>query len=244
VLGAGMMGAAIAYVCANAGLEVVLKDVSQEAAERGKGYSAKLVEKGPMTSQNGNALLARITPTDDPAAAAGVDLVIEAVFEDPALKTEVFRQIEPHVAAGALLASNTSSLPIGSLATAVSRPADFIGLHFFSQSTRCRCLKSFAASRLGRDPLPRARPRQADSQNADRGQRRARLLHQPRDPDVHRRGDLDAHRGIPPATIEQASSQALPGVGAASQRRAQPRADGEDPQGREGGDGRRGQGMG
>src|SRR5947207_3485447 len=79
VLGAGMMGAAIAYVCARAGIEVVLKDVSQEAADRGKAYSEKLVAKG----KGDDALLARITATDDPTAAEGADLVIEAVFEDP-----------------------------------------------------------------------------------------------------------------------------------------------------------------
>src|SRR5262249_52084562 len=94
VLGAGMMGAAIAYVCAKAGMEVVLKDVSLEAAERGKGYSAGLVakalERGRTTQDKADALLARITPTDDPAVAGGADLVIEAVFEDPAVKAEVF----------------------------------------------------------------------------------------------------------------------------------------------------------
>jgi 3-hydroxyacyl-CoA dehydrogenase / enoyl-CoA hydratase / 3-hydroxybutyryl-CoA epimerase len=136
VLGAGMMGAAIAYVCARAGIEVVLKDVSQESADRGKGYSEKLVakavERGRTTQEKGDALLARITPTTDPSAAAGADLVIEAVFEDPAVKAQVFAEIEPFLAPDALLGSNTSSLPITELAHGVSRPADFIGLHFFS----------------------------------------------------------------------------------------------------------------
>jgi 3-hydroxyacyl-CoA dehydrogenase/enoyl-CoA hydratase/3-hydroxybutyryl-CoA epimerase len=136
VLGAGMMGAAIAYVCAKAGIDVVLKDISQEAADRGKGYSQALVEKavsrGRSTQEKGDELLARITPTDDPAAAAGADLVIEAVFEDPAVKAQVFAEIEPHLAPDALLGSNTSTLPITELAEGVSRPDDFIGLHFFS----------------------------------------------------------------------------------------------------------------
>ncbi len=136
ILGAGMMGAAIAYVCAKAGIDVVLKDVSQEAADRGKGYSEKLVakaiERGRSTQEKGDALLARITPTDDPAAAAGADLVIEAVFEDPAVKAQVYAEIEPHLAPDALLASNTSTLPITQLAEGVTRPADFVGLHFFS----------------------------------------------------------------------------------------------------------------
>jgi 3-hydroxyacyl-CoA dehydrogenase/enoyl-CoA hydratase/3-hydroxybutyryl-CoA epimerase len=136
VLGAGMMGAAIAYVCAKVGIEVVLKDVSQEAADRGKGYSKKLVdsavEKGRSTQEDADALLARITPTDKAEDAAGADLVIEAVFEDPKVKAQVFAEIEPFLAPDALLGSNTSTLPITGLAEGVSRPADFIGLHFFS----------------------------------------------------------------------------------------------------------------
>jgi 3-hydroxyacyl-CoA dehydrogenase/enoyl-CoA hydratase/3-hydroxybutyryl-CoA epimerase len=136
VLGAGMMGAAIAYVCAKAGIEVVLKDVSQENADRGKGYSKDLVDKaisrGRSTQEQGDALLALIHATADPADAAGADLVIEAVFEDPKVKAQVFAEIEPHLADGALLGSNTSTLPITRLAEGVSRPADFVGLHFFS----------------------------------------------------------------------------------------------------------------
>jgi 3-hydroxyacyl-CoA dehydrogenase / enoyl-CoA hydratase / 3-hydroxybutyryl-CoA epimerase len=136
VLGAGMMGAGIAYVCARAGMEVVLKDVSLEAAERGKGYSQKLNEKGvsrgKLTQEKSDALLARITPTDDPQALAGCDLVIEAVFEDPSLKNKVFAEVLPVVNKDALLCSNTSTLPISELAGGVDRPEDFIGLHFFS----------------------------------------------------------------------------------------------------------------
>src|SRR5690349_20505406 len=96
VLGAGMMGAGIAYVCAKAGMEVVLKDVSLEAAERGKAYSQKINEKavsrGRLTQEKSDELLGRITPTDDPQDAAGCDLVIEAVFEDPSLKAKVFAE--------------------------------------------------------------------------------------------------------------------------------------------------------
>jgi 3-hydroxyacyl-CoA dehydrogenase/enoyl-CoA hydratase/3-hydroxybutyryl-CoA epimerase len=136
VLGAGMMGAAIAYVCAKAGIDVVLKDVDQAAADRGKGYSEKLVakavERGRSSQEDGDALLARIHPTDRPEDAQGADLVIEAVFEDPQVKAQVFAEIEPHLADDALLGSNTSTLPITGLAQNVSRPADFIGLHFFS----------------------------------------------------------------------------------------------------------------
>ena len=136
VLGAGMMGAAIAYVAARAGIEVVLKDVSLEAAQRGKGYSEgllkKAVERGRSTQEEADALLALITATDKAEAAAGADFVVEAVFEDPKVKEQVFAEIEPFLAPGALLGSNTSTLPITGLAQYVSRPDDFIGVHFFS----------------------------------------------------------------------------------------------------------------
>jgi 3-hydroxyacyl-CoA dehydrogenase/enoyl-CoA hydratase/3-hydroxybutyryl-CoA epimerase len=136
VLGAGMMGAGIAYACARAGMQVVLKDVSAEAAGRGKGYSEKLnakgIERGKLTQERSDEMLARITPTADPADLAGCDLVIEAVFEDPSLKHQVFAEVVPHVNPDALLCSNTSTLPITELATGLDRPEDFIGLHFFS----------------------------------------------------------------------------------------------------------------
>ncbi|BBY05577.1 3-hydroxyacyl-CoA dehydrogenase NAD-binding domain-containing protein [Mycobacterium noviomagense] len=136
VLGAGMMGAAIAYVCAKAGIEVILKDVTLEAAQRGKEYSEKLeakaLQRGRTTQERSDALLGRIHPTADPNDAAGADLVIEAVFESVELKHKVFGEIEPVVAPDAVLGSNTSTLPITELATGVKRAEDFIGLHFFS----------------------------------------------------------------------------------------------------------------
>ncbi|WP_033293880.1 3-hydroxyacyl-CoA dehydrogenase NAD-binding domain-containing protein [Amycolatopsis jejuensis] len=136
VLGAGMMGAAIAYVSAKAGIDVVLKDVSQEAADKGKGYAVKLEEKalsrGKTTQEKSDELLARITPTADPADFAGVDFVIEAVFESVELKHKVFGEIEGVVNADAVLGSNTSTLPITTLAEGVKRQEDFIGIHFFS----------------------------------------------------------------------------------------------------------------
>ncbi len=136
VLGAGMMGAGIAYTCALSGWEVVLKDVSREAAQQGKAYSAGLVEKGVTggrtTPEKGEALLARITPTDSYDDLAGCDLVIEAVFESAALKQEVFAEAAKVVEPDALLCSNTSTLPITELASGVDRPTDFVGLHFFS----------------------------------------------------------------------------------------------------------------
>ncbi|HKI43437.1 MAG TPA: 3-hydroxyacyl-CoA dehydrogenase NAD-binding domain-containing protein [Mycobacterium sp.] len=136
VLGAGMMGAGIAYVSAKAGYDVVLKDVSLEAAQKGKGYSEKLeakaVERGKTTSEKSDALLARITPTGDAADLKGVDFVIEAVFESQDLKHKVFQEIEDVVEPNAVLGSNTSTLPITGLATGVKRQEDFIGIHFFS----------------------------------------------------------------------------------------------------------------
>ncbi len=136
VLGAGMMGAGIAYSCAMVGLEVVLKDVSQENADKGRSYSRKLLDKavsrGQSTQEKADDVLARITATADPADASGADLVIEAVFENPDLKKQVFAEIYPHLAPDAVLGSNTSTLPITDLATGVDRPEDFIGLHFFS----------------------------------------------------------------------------------------------------------------
>ncbi|MGX1775278.1 3-hydroxyacyl-CoA dehydrogenase NAD-binding domain-containing protein [Nocardia brasiliensis] len=136
VLGAGMMGAGIAYVTAKAGIEVVLKDISLEAAEKGKTYSANLeakaLAKGRTTEEKSKTLLDRITPTADAADFAGVDFVVEAVFENPELKHKVFQEIEGIVEPGAVLGSNTSSLPITGLAEGVQRSADFIGIHFFS----------------------------------------------------------------------------------------------------------------
>lgn len=136
VLGAGMMGAGIAYVCARAGMQVVLKDVSAESANKGKDYSRALLDKavsrGRMTQEAADEVLERIVATDDVTAAQGADLLIEAVFEDPALKAKVFAEVQPVLAPDALLGSNTSTLPITELAHGVSRPEDFIGLHFFS----------------------------------------------------------------------------------------------------------------
>jgi 3-hydroxyacyl-CoA dehydrogenase / enoyl-CoA hydratase / 3-hydroxybutyryl-CoA epimerase len=136
VLGAGMMGAGIAYSCARAGMRVVLKDVSAEAAEKGKNYSVGLLDKavtrGKLTAAKREEILARITPTADAVDLAGCDLVIEAVFENTELKHKVFAEIQNIVAPDALLCSNTSTLPITGLAEGVKRQGDFVGLHFFS----------------------------------------------------------------------------------------------------------------
>ncbi|QCB49272.1 3-hydroxyacyl-CoA dehydrogenase [Rhodococcus sp. PAMC28707] len=136
VLGAGMMGAGIAYVCAKAGIDVVLKDVAIESAQKGKAYSeaieAKALSRGKTTQEKSDALLARIHPTADAKDVEGADLVIEAVFESEELKQKVFQEIEDLVDPTALLGSNTSTLPITSLAKGIKRQEDFIGIHFFS----------------------------------------------------------------------------------------------------------------
>lgn len=136
ILGAGMMGAGIAYVSAKAGMEVVLKDVTVEGAEKGKAYSTKLLDKaikrGRSTEEKKQTLLSRITPTDDPSAMEGCDLVIEAVFEDPTLKDKVTKETEAVLAEDKVYASNTSTIPITLLAKSSRRPEQFIGIHFFS----------------------------------------------------------------------------------------------------------------
>jgi 3-hydroxyacyl-CoA dehydrogenase/enoyl-CoA hydratase/3-hydroxybutyryl-CoA epimerase len=160
ILGAGMMGAAIAYVAAGAGVEITLKDVSREAAEHGKSYSEGLLEKavasGRASEQHGAALLARINPTAKLAEAGDADIVIEAVFEDPAVKAAALREIEPLVRADALLASNTSTLPISGLAGYVSRPANFIGLHFFSPVDKMPLLEIIKGQQTSEATLWRA----------------------------------------------------------------------------------------
>jgi len=116
VLGAGMMGAGIAYVSAFAGMDVVLKDVTIEGAEKGKSYSTALLKKrvsrGKMTQEQADAVLARIQATDDPEAVKGCDMVIEAVFENPDLKAKVTAQTEAVLGVDKVYASNTSTIPI------------------------------------------------------------------------------------------------------------------------------------
>jgi 3-hydroxyacyl-CoA dehydrogenase/enoyl-CoA hydratase/3-hydroxybutyryl-CoA epimerase len=136
VLGAGMMGAGLAYQCALSGLDVVLIDRDQEAAERGKAHSAAILDKrvsrGRTTQEKADALLARITPTTDYALLEGAEIVIEAVFEDRSIKADVTAKAEAVLGNSAIFASNTSTLPITGLAEASARPENFIGLHFFS----------------------------------------------------------------------------------------------------------------
>jgi 3-hydroxyacyl-CoA dehydrogenase/enoyl-CoA hydratase/3-hydroxybutyryl-CoA epimerase len=136
VLGAGMMGAGIALVSAQAGIEVVLIDQKQEAADKGKAYSASFmdagIKRGKATEAKKAEVLDRITATTDYAALKGCDLIIEAVFEDPGVKAGVTKQALAEVGEDCIFATNTSTLPISDLAQASDRQEDFIGIHFFS----------------------------------------------------------------------------------------------------------------
>mgnify|MGYP000880101899 CR=1 FL=1 len=136
ILGAGMMGAGIAYVSAMAGIQAVLIDSTQEAADRGKSYSTNLLDKAisrkKSTEEKKAEVLARITATTDYAALEGCDLIVEAVFEDPGVKAEVTKKAEAVIPQDAIFATNTSTLPISDLAKASARPDQFIGIHFFS----------------------------------------------------------------------------------------------------------------
>ncbi|MGH6979783.1 MAG: 3-hydroxyacyl-CoA dehydrogenase family protein, partial [Stellaceae bacterium] len=140
VLGAGFMGAGIAYVSALAGLGVVLIDRDPETVEKGKAHSQKLITdqigRGNATAADRDALLARIDATADYVALKDCDLVIEAVFEDRKIKADVIAKIQAAAGPGAIVASNTSTLPITSLAAEFKDPARFIGIHFFSPVDR------------------------------------------------------------------------------------------------------------
>jgi len=136
VIGAGLMGGGIAQVAAVAGYDVVLRDVTPEALERGLGTVrasyAKFVERGRLEADAAEAALARITTTTDLGAAADADLVVEAVFEKLDVKAAVFRELDRICKDGAVLASNTSAIPITSIAAVTQRPESVVGTHFFS----------------------------------------------------------------------------------------------------------------
>ncbi|MFO6462993.1 3-hydroxyacyl-CoA dehydrogenase NAD-binding domain-containing protein [Jannaschia sp. KMU-145] len=136
ILGAGMMGAGIAYVSAQAGIEVVLIDREQAAADKGKSYSEGILDKGMarrrVTQEKKDTVLGRITATTDLDALKGCDLIVEAVFEDVGVKAEMTKKVEAVIGDDAIFATNTSTLPITELAKASVRPEQFIGIHFFS----------------------------------------------------------------------------------------------------------------
>jgi 3-hydroxyacyl-CoA dehydrogenase/enoyl-CoA hydratase/3-hydroxybutyryl-CoA epimerase len=160
LLGAGMMGAGIAYVQASQGIETVLKDVSLEKAQAGKAYSAKLtqarVDKGRMSEQAQAQLLARIHTTEQAADLAGCDLIIEAVFENRELKARVTQEAEPLLAPGGFFASNTSTLPISGLAKASVAPAKFVGIHFFSPVDKMKLVEIIRGDQTDDESVARA----------------------------------------------------------------------------------------
>ncbi len=160
ILGAGMMGAGIAYVAANAGIEVVLIDSTLEAAERGKSYATGILDKGisrrKVTEEKKAEVLSRITPTTDYAALAGCDLVVEAVFEDPAVKAEVTAKAEAVIPETAIFATNTSTLPISALAKASKRPENFIGIHFFSPVDKMLLVEIIKGAQTGEKAVAKA----------------------------------------------------------------------------------------
>ena len=153
VVGAGFMGAGIAFVTARAGIPVMLIDRDQEAAEKGKAYSQGLVEaavkKGRMTQEDADTLLSLITPTTDYATLDGAELVVEAVFEDQGVKKAVTEAAEAELEPGAIFASNTSTLPITGLAKNSQRPADFIGIHFFSPVDKMMLVEIILGEKTG-----------------------------------------------------------------------------------------------
>jgi 3-hydroxyacyl-CoA dehydrogenase / enoyl-CoA hydratase / 3-hydroxybutyryl-CoA epimerase len=219
VLGAGMMGAGIAYVSARNGIDVVLKDVTIEAAEKGKAYSQNLLDKavsrGKLDAAKRDEVLARIAPTADYADLAGCDLVVEAVFEKVSLKHQVFGETEPVVLADALLGSNTSTLPITELAQGVQRKADFIGLHFFSPVDKMPLLEIIRGEQTSDEALARALDYAQQIKktpivvNDSRGFFTSRVIGT-----FVNEALAMLDEGVPPASIEQATTQAGYPVGA------------------------------
>jgi 3-hydroxyacyl-CoA dehydrogenase/enoyl-CoA hydratase/3-hydroxybutyryl-CoA epimerase len=213
IVGAGMMGAGIAYACARTGLDVVLVDVSLEAAERGRAYSLKLLDKvvalGHSTIDKRDATLALITPAEDLEALASCDVVIEAVFEDLALKRDTFARVASIVGPQALLASNTSSLPITSLAEAVPDPTVLVGLHFFSPVDRMPLVEIVRGKLTSDETLARGYDlvRQIDKTpivvNDSRGFFTSRIFGT-----YVMEGLAMLAEGVPAASVEQAAQQA------------------------------------
>ncbi len=152
ILGAGMMGGGIAYATATRGIPCVLKDVSLEAAQKGKGYTEAVLTK----RMAGLEPLALITPTASNDDLAGCDLIIEAVFEKRDLKAQVTKEAEPKLAPNGVFASNTSTLPITGLATASAKPENFIGLHFFSPVDRMPLVEIIKGAKTSPETVARA----------------------------------------------------------------------------------------
>lgn len=160
ILGAGMMGAGIAYAQASRGIATVLKDVSQEMAEKGKSYTTRLtqkrVDKGQMSAEKQQGILGLITPTASAEDLKGCDLIIEAVFEQRELKAVVTREAESMLADGGFFASNTSTLPITGLAQASAHPDKFVGIHFFSPVDKMKLVEIIRGKATDDETIARA----------------------------------------------------------------------------------------
>jgi 3-hydroxyacyl-CoA dehydrogenase / enoyl-CoA hydratase / 3-hydroxybutyryl-CoA epimerase len=210
VLGAGMMGAGIALVSAQVGVDVVLIDRDVESATKGKAYSetvlGKQITRGSMTQDEADAILARITPTDDFALLEGCDLIIEAVFEDIDIKAETTRKAEAIIPATTVYASNTSTLPISTLAEASARPDQFIGLHFFSPVDRMGLVEIIKGAKTSPATLAVALDFVAKLRktpivvNDSRGFYTSRVFQTL----IHEGGAM-LEEGVPPAVIENAA---------------------------------------
>lgn len=160
VIGAGLMGAGVAHVAALAGFEVLMLDTTEAQAQAGKQRLAdgftKLISRQRMTQDKADAILARITPVADYARLADCDLVVEAVFEDRKVKSDVFARLQAVLKPGAIIASNTSSLPIGGLAEGLNHPENFIGLHFFSPVDRMALVEVIMGKQTSQQTLAHA----------------------------------------------------------------------------------------
>ncbi len=218
IVGAGFMGAGIAYVSALAGLNVVLVDRDQEAADKGKAYSHKLmsdqVMKGRAKSADRDALLARINATSDFNALKGCDLVVEAVFEDRTVKAEVIKKVQGVIGRRTIFASNTSTLPISSLAENFERPSQFVGIHFFSPVEKMLLVEIILGKRTGDRALAtaldfvRAIKKTPIVVNDCRGFFANRCVL-----NYIREGHLMLAEGVPPAMIENLAKKAGMPVG-------------------------------
>jgi 3-hydroxyacyl-CoA dehydrogenase/enoyl-CoA hydratase/3-hydroxybutyryl-CoA epimerase len=218
VIGAGFMGASIAYVTANAGIEVVLIDRDQATADKGKGHSEKLVtdqvNKGRASAAARDALLARIMPTDDYAKLTGCDLVIEAVFEDRKIKAETIAKAQAVIGDKVIFGSNTSTLPISSLATEFKDPARFIGIHFFSPVEKMMLVEIILGKKTGDAALAlaldyvRAIRKTPIVVNDSRGFYTSRVVGT-----YIREGHLMLSEGVPAAMIENVARMAGMPVG-------------------------------
>ncbi|WP_210497045.1 FAD-dependent oxidoreductase [Microvirga antarctica] len=218
IVGAGFMGASVAYVTAQAGMSVVLIDRDMESAEKGKAHSHKLMSdqilKGRAKTADRDALLSRITASADYADLKDCDLVIEAVFEDPKVKAEVIAKVEAAISPDCIFASNTSTLPISGLAQHAQRPDQFIGIHFFSPVEKMMLVEIIRGKQTGERALAvaldfvRAIRKTPIVVNDSRGffANRCVLAY-------ILEGHLMLAEGIPPAMIENAGKQAGMPVG-------------------------------